>query len=195
MEDIRVAKEEDTNAVSPEAVWLPGIETAVAAAAGKVFGDFFAKGTDTVLSHLRHEGPITHRVLASWLMDGCYCAALEFYNLTVHGAYLEDMWVTEPEKNIDCDLSNIDHDYIIGGTVRSWKRPKAYLPVYIPPLKNVGLVLRLKDDHAKTLSKASVAGMRYAFTISGGKDVDAAPGKTEKAAKVRLRASGPIFRR
>ena len=188
---------EGSDALSPIEMWIPGAGILLEAV-GKTVGDAIAKAAGvagkSALDQFLSDGPVTFRVLASWFMKSHYCAALEFHNLTVHGAYLEQMCITEPKLNIDFELSDNSKKKNPMGIGNSngykWQPPTDYLPRYIPPLGKVELALQLKDDQEQTLSMAGVVQLTYRFTISGGKEIDKLSPKNEKTDKVLLR-KGP----
>jgi hypothetical protein len=159
----------------------------------------FGKGTETAASaaieYLRREGPVTVTVLASWSKDQCYFLALEFHNLTGHGAYLEEIWVSEPAKNIDIDFAAKATREDSFGTSEEvkWLASAGYFPKYISAQGTTKFAVRMKDDQAKTLSSATVAGLSYKFTVVGGGYVETPPKKSIKVARVRLRTAGPAF--
>lgn len=172
--------------------FIPGLETIIATAAAKVFAEKVGKGAETpttaAIDYLRREGPVAHTVVASWFDKECYCAALEFHNLTLHGAYVEKIWVTEPTRDIGLEVPDV--------TGKSdWVKPAGYFPIYLPAQQTKQILVRLKEELAGTLSAVKVAGISYGFTISGGADVDTASTKNVKVARVRLRRAGPVFRR
>jgi hypothetical protein len=189
---------------------LTGLEvailTSVLSGSGKSVADFGAKGVEALVTYFRNEGPMAHRVLASWMEDSQYCIALQFINMTLHGGYLEQLNVTKPENDFAFRVA-MPSRQIAGPTFPGdtssvkegmvgqfqWRKEQELLPLYIAPGSVDTVVLRLQDDQGKTLSKAPVVELSYEFSISGGKEAANDQKQNTKRATVRLRKSGPAY--
>jgi hypothetical protein len=192
---------------------LTGAEIAFIAAAiggaSKSAADVGVKGTEALLAYVRKEGPMTHRILASWKEGLSYCIALEFINLTVHGGYVEDVDVTKPSKDFgyqvaravrhDANRIGFDKDKENDGQEHGAKRPIRWekrdtlFPLYVPPAGTAAVLIKLTDDVSKTLGSTSVITLAYQFSIVGGSDAKTTPNKKPKEADVRLRNKGPLY--
>ena len=168
--------------------FFTGLEPFFLPAAFKAGFDLFGKGAEkgigSLAEYIRREGPVIHRVLDSWF-EGGYCVTLEFHNLTVHGAHLEEIFVARP-KDIAIELAIKEPS---GKERFAWVAPKVLLPMYLDMREPVRIFARMTDDRAKSLAGAKIAEISYRFSIC---DVDAEPNKLTKLAKCRLRDNGPI---
>ncbi len=193
----------------PQAV-LTGAEIAFIAAmisgGSKSLADLGIKGADALVTFLKNEGPMASRVLASWTEHAHYVLALEFVNTTIHGGYVESLAVTKPGPNFDFDVAlpkrkeggvRIPGDTPAPGEVPTgeffWKKQVDRLPLYVAPAESSTIVIRLKDDNAKTLSRADTVEFSYEFSITGGKDASNDRKKSTKHTTVRLRKHGPAY--
>lgn len=158
----------------------------------KVAGDGAVSAMKSAYDQYRSDGPVSYRVIASWFDQECYYAAIEFYNNTLDGAYLEKMWVTSPKLNFNLQLSSIVAPV---GVVREylWKNAEAYPPVYLPPRDKFIIALMLRDDKEKTLYSAGLIKLINSFTLLCNEYPDE-PKQMDIVTKVLLRNSGPIFR-
>jgi hypothetical protein len=103
-----MAKRDDAVSVSQPTA-LTGLEIPILAAilgsVSKSAADVSVKGTEAIIAHLRKEGPVAYRILASWKESGHYCLAIEFLNVTLHGAYVETIQIVKPEKDFSLAFS------------------------------------------------------------------------------------------
>ena len=203
------AKRSATQSALPTAV-LTGTElailTSLVSGGGKSLGDLGVKGVDALVTFLRNEGPIAHRVLASWSEAARFVVALEFVNTTMHGGYVEALAVTKPGANFDFDIAlpkrkpghaGLGVNRPAAGEVPVgeffWKKQVDALPLYVAPGESSTIVLRLTDDQSKTLSRARTVEFSYEFSMAGGKDAASDQKKSTKSALVRLRKHGPAY--
>jgi hypothetical protein len=190
---------------------MTGAEIAIAAAilggVSKSAADVGVKGTEALIAYLRKEGPMAHRVLASWKEGKDYCIAIEFLNTTLHGGYVEKVETVKPARNFDIKLArpkraekpmNLgdEKEAVEANSARrplKWVKQDDLLPLYVAPAGTAVVLLQLKDDVAGTLAKTPVATLSYDFSIIGGSDAQTAPHKKPKQAEVRLRDKGPFY--
>ena len=153
-------------------------------------------GAGSLAAYLSKEGPIAHRVLASWSEDGHFCIAIEFVNATLHGAYVERIDTEKPKKDLAISVASkrkpkanlgLGADPPPGGDI-PWQRPETLIPVYVPPAAPVRILLRLTDDDAKSLSKSATMTFSFEISLVGGKSH-----KKTKQFDVLLRKSGPNY--
>jgi hypothetical protein len=163
--------------------------------------DAGAKGTNSLIALLQDEGPMPHRVLASWFEDGHSCAAIEFLNATPHGAYVEQIEITKPATDIDFELASTDRikkgfgldDAEAKGGRYKWLKAKDRLPLYVPPGDAIAVLIRFKDDLKGVMSNAKLVKFDYLISIVGGKEADNPPKKNRWPGKVLLRKDGPPY--
>lgn len=177
-----------------------------AGAVGKSAVEAGVKGSQALIEYLRKEGPMAHRVLASWKEGKSPCLALEFINVTLHGGYVETIEVVKPSTNFDFDLATTQRknaEVGLDGSAREddsgarkpvvWKKQTELLPLYVPPAGTARLLLGLKDDVSGTLAKTPLVTLSYQFSIVGGDLADTDPSKKPKEIRVRLRTQGPFY--
>ncbi|MCW5621675.1 MAG: hypothetical protein KIS79_11265 [Burkholderiales bacterium] len=195
-----------TDVVIETAVIISAVLAGAAGAAGKSAVEAGVKGSQALIEYLRKEGPMAHRVLASWKEGKSPCLALEFINVTLHGGYVETIEVVKPSANFDFDLAftkRKDASIGWGNSAREddsgarkpvvWKKQTELLPLYVPPAGTATLLLGLKDDVAGTLAKTSLVTLSYQFSIVGGDLADTDPSKKPKEIRARLRTQGPFY--
>lgn len=177
----------------------------IAGATGKSAVEAGIKGSGLLVEYLRKEGPLAYRVLASWREDNAPCVAIEFINVTLHGAYVESIESIKPGKDFAFDVAkpkrkgrpiaigiDEDADGEESHPALTWTKPEATLPVYVAPAAAVTVLIRLADDAAGTLRKSTEATLRYHYAIVGGSYTDGS-GAKPKDITVRLRSAGPHF--
>ena len=167
----------------------------------KAGADAGAKGTSSLIALLQDEGPMPHRVLASWFEDGHACAAIEFLNATPHGAYVEQIEITGPAIDIDFELASTDRikegvGLDNAGAQRGsykWLKASDRLPLYVPPGDASAILIRFKDDLKGVVSSAKLVKFDYLISIVGGKEAENPPKNNRCPGKVRLRKNGPPY--
>ena len=75
----------------------------------------------------------------------------------------------------------------------AWSKQAGRLPLCVEPGGSNTIVVRLKDDNAKTLARADTVEFSYEFTITGGKDASNDRKKNTKHTTIRLRKHGPAY--
>lgn len=180
--------------------FLTGAEIAVLASiltGAKTATDLGVQGGSALTAYLRDEGPMACCVLASWMEDGRHCVALEFFNLTPHGGYIEDIRIEKPGKNFELEFASM---LTAGGITFGdpagidWSKSDTILPFFVPAGGKATVIVGLTDDRAKTLAKTQTAALSFRYSIAGGKDAEKPAKKTVKKAEVRLRSAGPNYR-
>ena len=206
-------KSQKTATHAPSAL-ITGAEIPIIAAIvggmSKSAADVGVKGTEALIAHLRKEGPMAHRILASWKEAKDYCFAVEFLNITFHGGYVEKIESSKPSKDFDFKVARprrikktpsagFGGDEAVSAEANGanrpleWQEQAALLPLYVAPAGTAEILLRLKDDAARTLAKTRAVTLSYEFTIVGGKDAKIASHASRKEADVRLREHGPYY--
>jgi hypothetical protein len=172
----------------------------------KSVADVGVKGSEALIAYMRKEGPIAHRVLASWRESKDYCVAVEFLNVTVHGGYVEKIESTKPSKDLDFRVASarriVESPGIsfgreekvaaeVGGAKHPirWQKQLALLPLYVASAGTAEILLRFKDDAARTLARTRMVTLSYEFSIVGGGHSQAKP----KEVEIRLREHGPYY--
>lgn len=183
-----------------EMVWVPsGLEMealkALFGIGARLGGDAAVKGAGSTIAALQSEGPMPHRIEASWSEDDHFCIAVQFINATWHGGYVEKINTTEP-RDIGFDVAtpkrNPRGGFGDAGDLKagkfSWQKDDIGIPFYVPPGELVLILLRFIDDRDKTLSRSKIVEFAYEFSIVGGKD---AHKKMKGEVKATLRSAGP----
>jgi hypothetical protein len=161
----------------------------------RLAGDAAVKGAGSTMAALQSEGPMPHRIEASWSEDDHFCIAIRFINATWHGGYVEKINTTQPRDigfGVATSKRNLQGGFGDAGNPKAgkfnWQKDDIGIPFYVPPGESVLILLRLIDDKAKTLSRSKIVEFAYEFSIVGGKD---AHKKMKGEAKATLRSAGP----
>jgi hypothetical protein len=183
--------------------YIPGLTEAIALAIlGKAGGDVVSGGVRwaaaSALPLASRKEVIACRILASWFEETRYCIAIEFLNLTMHGAYLEEMKISKP-SDMEFDLSGVvasasNPSGVISGPdpKHDWLASGTKLPLYLPALGSLELVVGLKDNDA--LKDDASAQLLYRFAVADGTEVGLLH-KNETKINALLRRRGPNFRK
>lgn len=161
-------KNTDAVKVTPEAtsgptteMLFPGFEVIVGALIS-TYGDSLGKAVYKAV-----KGDKTHliQIKDSWKDGEYYHVAISFLNLTVHGIYLENLWVKDP-LNLPLYLCGEPAKVLNFGS----KKPEILVSEWLPRLIPAGqsspteLLLRLTDDNKSSLSGRDTFTLGY--TIS-----------------------------
>lgn len=153
-------------------------------------------GVGAGLSRLKEINPLPHRVVASWYNSNIkrYCCCLEFLNLTGHGVYLENMFVSVP-RNISFSVYSrtTKNEGSIGfDTPLASASTENHLPFYIPSglQQPKPLIVTLEDDGDGTLSRTGIVTLNCSISVVGGP-------KSKKTLNekisFRIRKKGPYY--
>jgi hypothetical protein len=184
---------------------------AIFGGASKPAAEESIKGAEALIAYLHKEGPMAHRVLASWKEGNGYCAAIEFLNTTLHGGYVERVKIKKPVGSLDIKVARpqraqtaessatfpdeklVPSDTSTAKRPLNWLKPDDLLPLYVAPASTGAILVQLHDDSAGTLAKTPVVTLSYESSIIGGSDAQTAPEKKPKEVDVRLRHKGPFY--